>query len=156
MAYAAVMSDPAPFVPIGFVPPAGLDDPKFRLRPLGPEHNQSDYAAWTSSSDHIHRTPGFLASSWPRPMTLAENLGDLERHAADFATRAGFTYTVLEPTTDDVIGCVYIYPLPDGEGASVKSWVAAAHAALDAPLYRVVTAWLAREWPFTEVTYDPR
>jgi hypothetical protein len=25
---------------------------------------------------------------------LAENLGDLERHAADFAARSGFTYTV--------------------------------------------------------------
>ncbi len=156
MAYAAAMSDPAQFVPTGFVPPHGLDDPDFRLRPLGPEHNVSDYAAWTSSVDHIHRTPGFSASGWPRPMTLAENLADLERHAADFAGRIGFTYTVLAPASDEVIGCVYIYPAADGDGASVKSWVDAAHAALDEPLYRRVSGWLAGEWPFTKVTYDPR
>ncbi len=51
-------SHPAPrsFVPDGFVPPPGLDHPDFRLRPLGPEHNASDYAAWTSSVDHILST----------------------------------------------------------------------------------------------------
>ena len=156
MAYAAAMSDPASFVPDGFVPPAGLDVPDFRLQPLGPEHNLSDYVAWTSSVDHIHRTPGFSVSGWPRPMTLGENSVDLERHAADFAARTGFTYTVLAPTTDDVIGCVYIYPAADGDGVSVKSWVAAPHAALDEPLYRSVSRWLARDWPFTNVSYDAR
>jgi len=35
------------------------------------------------------------------------NLGDLERHARDFAERRGFTYTVLG--AGEVIGCVYIY-----------------------------------------------
>ena len=54
-----------PFVPDGFVPPAGLDHAAFRLRPLGPEHNASDYAAWTTSIDHIRRTPGGRASTGP-------------------------------------------------------------------------------------------
>jgi len=156
MAYAATMSEPAPFVPSAFVPPAGLDDAAFRLLPLGPEHAASDYAAWTSSVDHIHATPGFTASSWPRPMTLDENRADLERHAADFAARTGFTYTVLAPASDEVIGCVYIYPAADGDGAAVKSWVSASHAGLDEPLYRSVSAWLARDWPFTRVFYDAR
>ena len=31
-------------------------------------------------------------------MTLDENLGDLVRHAGDFAARTGFTYAVLRPT----------------------------------------------------------
>ena len=35
----------------------------------------SDYAAWTSSVDHILATPGYEGSPWPRPMTLEENLG---------------------------------------------------------------------------------
>ena len=150
------MSEPTSFVPSGYLPPTGLDHPEFRLRPLGPEHNDSDYAAWTSSVEHIHGTPGFSASGWPRPMTVDENRGDLERHAADFAGRTGFTYTMLAAASDEVIGCVYIYPAADGEGAVVKSWVSASHAELDEPLYRLVSAWLARDWPFTKVSFDPR
>ena len=42
-----------------------------RLSPLGPEHNASDYAAWTSSIDHIRATPGFPDGSWPHPMPVA-------------------------------------------------------------------------------------
>ena len=145
-----------PFVPVGFEPPAGLDTPDFRLRPLGPEHNVSDYAAWTSSMEHIHATPGWEDSTWPRPMTLEENRGDLERHAADFVTRAGFTYTVLAPDADEVIGCVYIYPAKDGGGASVQSWVRAANADLDRTLYVEVSSWLARDWPFARFVYAAR
>ncbi len=131
-----------PFVDASFVPPAGLDRPDFRLRPLGPEHNRSDYAAWTSSLDHIHASPGWSDSDWPMPMTIEANRDDLERHAADFVARTGFTYTVLAATTDDVIGCVYIYPATDGPGAHVRSWVRVADADLDTPLYRVVADWL--------------
>jgi hypothetical protein len=29
------------------------------LEPLGPEHNEQDYDAWTSSMEHIAETPGF-------------------------------------------------------------------------------------------------
>lgn len=76
------------------------------LRPLGPEHNERDHAAWSSSIDHIRATPGFAERSWPHPMSLAENLADLEAHARDFAERKGFTYTVLDPATNDVLGCV--------------------------------------------------
>lgn len=143
-------------MPEGFEPPLALDDDRFRLRPLGPEHNESDYAAWTSSMDHIHRTPGFPPDGWPRPKTIAENLADLEGHAADFAARVGFTYTVLAPDIDDVIGCVYIYPSAEGTGAMVVSWVRERDANLDRPLYLAVSDWLERDWPFEQVTYDPR
>ena len=44
-------------------------------------------------------------------MTPDENRADLERHAEDFRNRTGFTYTVLDPASRDVIGCVYIYPV---------------------------------------------
>lgn len=144
---------PRPFVPDGFVPPAGLDHPAFRLRPLGPEHSASDYAAWTSSVDHIRSTPGFAGMGWPHPMTPEENLADLVRHAADFEERTGFTYTVLAPTADDpptVIGCVYIYPA-DGFDARVRSWVRAVDARLDEVLAGAVSDWLAGAWPFERV-----
>src|SRR5436305_11031063 len=124
------MSD-VPFVPPGFVPPDAIAGPAFLLEPLGPQHNDRDYAAWTASMDHIRATPGFTDGGWPHEMTSAENLGDLERHERDFAAGLGFTYTVRDPGDGDVIGCVYIYPAADGAGAKVRSWVRADHAALD-------------------------
>jgi len=95
------------FVPADFAVPGGLTAAEFRLEPLGPQHNDADYAAWTASIDHIRATPGFAGWHWPYEMSPAENLGDLERHARDFAERRGFTYTVLG--AGEVIGCVYIY-----------------------------------------------
>jgi hypothetical protein len=148
-----------PFVPAGFAVPAGLHAGEFRLEPLGPQHNDADYAAWTSSTDHIRATPGFAEWDWPHPMPLDANRRDLERHAADFADRSGFTYTVLDAGSGQVIGCVYIYPPRGGTPAGqavVRSWVRADRAALDPVLYRAVAAWLERDWPFTSVEYAPR
>src|SRR5437870_402916 len=45
-----------------FDPPTRLVTPAFVLEPLGPQHNERDYAAWTSSMEHILATP---ASSSP-------------------------------------------------------------------------------------------
>ncbi|HET7016696.1 MAG TPA: N-acetyltransferase [Streptosporangiaceae bacterium] len=144
------------FVPEDFAVPGGLTAEEFRLEPLGPQHNASDYAAWTGSMSHIQATPGFIGTGWPHEMTLAENLGDLERHAQDYADRRGFTYTVLSPSTGDVIGCVYIYPGRDEIEAAVSSWVRADHAELDPVLYRTVSAWLDQAWPFRSVRYASR
>jgi hypothetical protein len=105
----------AEFVPPDFDVPLGLRTSEFVLEPLGPEHNEQDYDAWTSSMEHIAATPGYPDGAWPREMTRDENRADLQRHADDFRTRKGFTYTVLDPAGRDVIGCVYIYPLPDSE-----------------------------------------
>jgi hypothetical protein len=149
------MSD-RPFVPDEFDVPLPPHTAEFRLQPLGPEHNERDYAAWTSSMDHIRATPGFVGGKWPREMSLDENRSDLERHARDFAARTGFTYTVLDPD-NDVIGCVYIYPARDEPpGAHVASWVRADRAELDAPLHRTVSDWLAADWPFTRIDYATR
>jgi hypothetical protein len=147
------------FVPAGFSVPDELATAEFRLVALGPEHNERDHAAWTSSIGHIRATPGFARHSWPPPegMTLAQNRADLEQHAGDFAARRGFTYTVLEPDGDDVLGCLYIYPARDAEhDADVRSWVRASAAHLDAPLHAAVSAWLAERWPFERVAYAPR
>ena len=137
-----------PFVPQGFEPPEPPETARFRLEPLGPQHNERDYAAWTSSIDHIRSTADFRESSWPHPMSLDENRADLERHARDFAERKGFTYSVLEPETDDVIGCVYLYPSKDGGGVDARSWVRADRAELDGELRTLVAAWLRERWPF--------
>jgi hypothetical protein len=106
--------------------------------------------------EHIHATPGWEESTWPRDMTLEENRADLQRHADDFESRSGFTYTVLEPD-GEVVGCVYIYPVKDGSHeACVLSWVRASRAELDGPLWQAVSDWLAAEWPFQKVDYAVR
>ena len=149
--------EPVDFVPPDFVPPASLETPLFRLEPLGPEHNGADYAAWTSSIEHIRQTPGFPDGRWPDGRSIDDNLRDLRRHADDFEHRRGFTYTVLDPTTGDVVACVYIYPDTGGpRRASVQSWVRASRAELDGPLWRAVSDWLAAVWPFEAVAYGKR
>ncbi|MDR2986014.1 MAG: N-acetyltransferase [Nocardiopsaceae bacterium] len=153
------------FVSPDFAVPDGLVTKNFRLEPLGPQHNEADYAAWTSSMDHIAATPGFPDGSWPHEMSVDENRRDLERHASDYAERRGFTYTVLSQDAGDVIGCVYIYPQrsqgPDRRlllqgHAKVSSWVRADLADLDPVLYEAVRAWLESDWPFTSIDYAPR
>jgi|SRR5882757_8913645 len=145
------------FVPADFEVPDGFDNGKFRLVPLDPGHNERDYRAWTTSMEHIRRTPGFETYGWPTSMTIDENMGDLVQHAADFRARTGFTYSVMS-ADDDVIGCVYIYPPSSGRPghAEVRSWVRKDHADLDAPLYRAINSWLRRTWPFTGFSYAPR
>ncbi|HTU84708.1 MAG TPA: hypothetical protein VMF57_03980 [Solirubrobacteraceae bacterium] len=132
--------------------------PGFRLEPLGPEHNEADHTAWTSSIDHIRATPGFPYGQWPplAGLSLGENLDDLEHHADDFERRVGFTYTVLDDA-DRVIGCVYMYPSrTDPRVAQVRSWVSANRAELDLIVHDAVADWLATDWPFTDVRYrDP-
>jgi hypothetical protein len=153
------VTDRQPLVPDDFPIPQPPATDRYRLEPLGPQHNASDHAAWTGSIDHIRATPGFEQGFWPPAdgMTLESNLRDLRRHADDFARRVGFTYTVLSVPDGDVIGCVYIYGSRTEPGTvDVASWVRADHADLDADLYRVVSDWLTTAWPFSLLDYAPR
>ena len=146
-----------PFVPPEFAVPGSLATEQFRLEPLGPQHNEPDYEAWSSSLEHIRQTPGWEKSNWPDDRSTEDNLRDLEGHADDFEQRKGFTYTVLDPASDDVIGCVYIYPdKSEEDDARVLSWVTASRGELDLELWRAVTDWLADEWPFERVAYAKR
>jgi hypothetical protein len=139
------------FVPPGFDPPTSLVTDRFRLEPLGPQHNEADHAAWTSSIEHIRATPGYPDGNWPPSsgMSLEGNLSDLRRHADDFAKGAGFTFTVLDTVDDDVIGCVYLYPsTAEQYDVTVQSWVRADRAGLDVPLAAAVATWIASDWPW--------
>ena len=141
-----------------FLSPDPIRTDEFRLAPLGPEHNESDYAAWTSSMDFIRSLPGWATSTWPKPMTLEENLGDCLSHLARSSSGSDFAYTVLLPDRDEVIGCVYFKPTrpPQPGAVAVLSWVTVEHAELDKPLYEAVARWLADNWPWLIVEYDPR
>ena len=64
---------------------------------------------------------------------------------------------MLDPASNDVIGCLYIYPSKDDvHDARVKSWVAAKRADLDHVLWRAVSDWLAAAWPFRNPDYVGR
>jgi hypothetical protein len=144
----------AEFVPLDFDPPTSLTTDQFRLEPLGPQHNQADHAAWMSSIEHIRSTPGFPDGNWPPRggMTPEKNVADLRRHADDFALRAGFTFTVLDPDDNGVLGCVYLYPTSAEEwDVTVQSWVRADRSDLDGPLADAVAQWLASDWPWKRV-----
>jgi hypothetical protein len=142
-------------VPDDFDVPAAFEGPGFRLEPLGPVHNERDHEAWMSSIEHIRATPGMAGGTWPTPMTIEQNLADLEGHAREFTDREAFAYSVLDG--DDVIGCLYIDPA-EGEGhdAEVRSWVTASRAEMDPVVWQVVSEWLAKEWPFESFAYASR
>lgn len=145
------LMDPAAFVPRDFDPPTTLVTDRFRLEPLGPQHNEADHAAWRSSIEHIRATPGYPDGDWPplEGMSAEENLADLEGHAEDFAARRGFTFTVLDPDDGDVIGCAYLYPTSsEDHDVSVQSWVRADRAHLDTPLADALADWIAADWPW--------
>jgi hypothetical protein len=145
------------FVPTDFPPPDGLEFGPYRLEPLSPKHNESDFAAWTSSIDHIRATPGYEGASWPHEMTIDDNRRDLQRHADDFAARSGFTYTVLARDRRTVVGCVYMYPSErPGIDARIRSWVRAEDAPLDPVLYTAVRDWVRDTWPFGAIDYAER
>lgn len=128
---------------------------------MGPEHNEKDYLAWTTSIDHIRSTPGFRAElwggdDWPFPMTLESNLQDLLEHAEEFDKGEAFAYTVLDPESRDVIGCVYVDPEADGQ-ARCRLWVKAQCAHLDPELESAVREWLdGPSWDFTLVRFPGR
>jgi len=145
-------------VPADFVPPAPIETGRFRLTLLGPDYNESDYAAWTSNMDFIRSLPGWATSSWPEPMTIEENLRDCQSHLARARSGHDFAYTVLLPDRDQVIGCVYFKPTrpPRAGAVDVRSWVTAEHSDLDKPLHDAVTRWLNEDWPWPVVEYAPR
>jgi hypothetical protein len=143
------------FVPDDFDVPERFEGPGFRLEPLGPIHNQRDHEAWMSSIEHIRATPGMEAGNWPSPMTIEENMEDLERHAREFDDREAFAYSILDG--DEVIGCLYIHPSQDdGHDSEVRSWVTASRAGMDPVVWRAVSDWLAVRWPFESLAYASR
>lgn len=139
------------FLP-GFEAPTTYSGNGFHLEPLGPEHNERDYEAWTTSIEHIRASPGEWGK-WPHPMSIEENMQDLVIHFGEFEAGTSFTYSILD--ADEVIGCLYIYPDKTGEtDAHVLSWMRVSRAGMDSPVRREIKTWLDRDWPFESFRYD--
>ncbi len=152
--------------------PESLISKKFVLYPLTPAHVALDYAALMSSKEMLRLWSG---SPWPSDeFTLAENQEDLAWHWDEHQKRIAFTFTVLNPTEDRCLGCVYIksmaeaYAEPveadtstgsvtDSTGsvtdALVRFWVAQPYLAqnLDKTLLLALRQWFSAEWSFTDI-----
>lgn len=136
----------------------------FVIRPLTPAHVALDYAALMSSKEMLRLWSG---SSWPSDgFTLAENETDLAWHWHEHQNRLAFTFTVLNPSEDVCLGCIYIKPITEilednaeletavsPNSALVRFWVAQPYLSknLDKTLLLALQHWFATAWAFPEV-----
>lgn len=88
--------------------PTGLVTNGFLIRPLLATDVELDYAAVMESKEFLRK---WEQTGWPADnFTLAENLEDLQRAEDRHVNREAFTFTVLNPTETECLGCIYIFP----------------------------------------------
>ncbi|MDA1263568.1 MAG: GNAT family N-acetyltransferase [Planctomycetota bacterium] len=136
-----------------FEAPRLIKTERVRLEPLAPAHNQRDYDAAQGSREHLQTTMQW--GGWPSAeMTAADNLGDLERHFGEFERREAYAFTVLDPSGDPCVGCIYLNPVKDKpRSLAMAFWVTRDHLAsdLDAHLIAAVVDHIERGWPVDEI-----
>lgn len=145
------------FVPEDFAVPESLSTDRYRLEVLRPSVAELDYDAVMSSRERLRQV--FAEDDdWPADdMTLEFNIGDLERHEAEFRAREAFAYTVLSPDGGSCVGCVYLYPSSVADyDCEVYLWVRESEADLDGHLYAAVRSWLRADWPFENPAFPGR
>jgi len=151
---------PAPsLIPASFNPPTRIETPGFTLVPLSPAVVKVDYDAYMSSVEHLQKT--FTRSTdWPHAgISDADAMLDMQTEEGRFKARKSFAYSVLTPDGSRERGSVYVSPSPvAGYDAVVRMWVTKAEydSGFDADLYKWVTAWVQKDWPFRKVAYPGR
>jgi len=145
------------FIPHDFPIPETIVFENYRLEKLSPEVAEIDYDAVMSSKERL-RTVFAEKTDWPEDnMSLEDNIIDLERHESEFILRKAFAYTVLNPTRDRCIGCVYIDPtLNPHYDSEVYVWVRDSEVLLDEELYSDVQNWIRNDWPFKNIVFPGR
>lgn len=152
--------------------PEILKTNEFLVCPLRATDVELDYDAVISSCAELWLRSG---GNWPREgFTLEENLADLVRHEREHLERSAFTFTVMNSTETECLGCIYINPLAsmlkraDGSAdqlaevgeqeAWVTFWVRQSRLAdhLDARLLQQLLTWFKTEWAFTRVVFAAR
>ena len=145
--------------------PDRLVTDQFLIRPLLATDVELDYIAVMESRKFLRK---WEQSTWPADdFTLAGNLKDLQRHEREHINHEAFTYTVMNPTETQCLGCVYIYPLtarwliraeatPVGNTAwadyeaVIRFWIRQSRLAegMDRQLLDILRSWFAQEWAF--------
>jgi hypothetical protein len=89
--------------------PAELKTAEFVVRPLRATDVELDYDALMESKEQL-----WLAEEggWPaEDFTLSQNLEDLQRHEKEHLERTAFTFTIMNPTETECLGCLYMNPI---------------------------------------------
>lgn len=144
-------------VPADFEVPVGFRTGDFHVRPIAVADAEKDYDAVMESIELIHAA--LLDDRWPtESFTLEQNRRDLAEKERRFERRENFTYTVVSPDDERVLGCVYIFEGIGGPDAAVFMWVrqSSFDTGLDPVLEAAVRDWMQREWPFAWVVYPGR
>jgi hypothetical protein len=146
-----------------FRAPAELRTDEFLLRPIHAADAALDYEAVMASREYLRPWEG---TGWPEDdFTLDANRADVAKLARWHAAGERFTYTVLDPTGTQCLGCVYILPtgaplfarrqiaaIDDARWSAyevaVNFWVRTSRLAdgLDRRLLDTLGPWLAQEW----------
>ncbi len=154
--------------------PAGLTTDTFVLRPITADDAALDHAAVMETRDFLRV---WEQTSWPADdFTVAANRADLEGLEERHSDRRAYTYTVLDPTGTECLGCVYLMPPDasmydgaritpvgdhrwDDHAAAVYFWVRASRLpdGTDRTLLDALRRWLAQDWdlgPHVFVTHE--
>jgi hypothetical protein len=129
-----------------FEPPPPPRTERLQLAVLGPDVAELDHVAILGS--RVRLRDELRWGGWPADgFSLADNIADLAEHRAEFDAREAFAYTVLDPSGETTVGCVYLEPW-DG-GARLAWWVIDAEldTGLESHLLSTVATWLCDAWP---------
>jgi len=121
----------------------------FNLKSLNTAQNARDYSAIMESVDNIRSAAPQL--TWPKGLTLEQNLIDLAWHQKEFETRRSFAWTI-EDGSSEYLGCAYVYPSMDGSrSAEVAWWWRRGFQTHNAVFETLFLNWLESEdWPDLE------
>lgn len=154
---AAVSACHGAWLPSDFSPPEGPRADRFFLRLLTVADAQADYEAVAESRDIIHRV--LLSDRWPpAEFTVSDDRREIAWEERQARRRRSFTYAVLSPTGDRILGSVHVNPGVGGPDAAVFLWVrrTACEEGLASMLERTTRAWISSDWPFQWVVFPGR
>ena len=125
--------------------PVPLETAQFVLEPLSEAHAELDYAAFMSCRSRLRRELQW--GEWPPvDFTLRDNHDDLAKHYDEFLRRQAFAYTVLAPTRDRCLGCIYLERCDAISGAQLAFWVIDDAISLEFELVQSVMNWIHNYW----------
>lgn len=148
------------FLPQNVLISEGFQTDTFIVEPLTKHHSALDYKAVVDSRDFLHR---WSQSSWPTiTFTMSENLDDVLRHEKEHISGKAFTFTIMNTTKDECLGCIYIVPLfPEMKNAlpelitaihpvQVRYWIRTSYinTSLERELTRQLIDWIKESWFF--------
>ena len=161
-----------PFATMSNGVPEGLATDDFVLRPIVAADAELDYAAVMESREYLR---GWEQTGWPEDdFTVGADRDDLEKMERWHTDGAGFSYTVMNPTETECLGCVYlratdapsyagarVTPVGDRRWedyeATVFFWVRESRlaTATDRALLDALRAWLAKDWSLGAISSSP-